>query len=352
MSWEITETTETWGGRVTNGAGAGAAWGATEKTWSARRRTREILESEPVAPRLSRRERILRSFIAGRLGAFYFLFTNFVSFLFLLLVCIANRFATTTVFALLSVDINPNYNLTRSFEIYRADNYTSFNPKTQQNEMPRYLYLAFSGVCNVFENNGSDHTAYSRYCTQKFVQPIFIPDGTWTNGSGAVRTEASREVDYDSINRMWTAAAALTILLMLYNAYNIIITLAGRYDIPWKYTWPFEILITIPAAVLVMVALTRAFQPIDGAQIPRWGVSFNKTGAGQCLGLGFFMLALLLTFVAHPVILLTVLIIIFSILVIIWTCCCGSRAARAGSRIVEEWRAPNGDLLWRREIWY
>ncbi|KAK6496360.1 hypothetical protein TWF481_002385 [Arthrobotrys musiformis] len=264
----------------------------------------------------------------SRVGAIWFCFANFVSFIFILLVFLGNIYPSTTMFAMISIDLHPQFNNTLSFEIYRADNYTGTNPLTNRTEQPRYLYLGFSGHCNIYDNNSTHFNQYSKECTKSFVQPLLLPNGTLQNGAGKIRDTATHNVNFEQVYQMWKASAAFMILVMIYNVAGIAVVCAGKYEFVFKYFWIVAILLSIPPAVLAPVALSKVYSPLNGAQIPRWGVAFNKTGAGQCLGLGFFLLAMLLTFIGHPILFIVAIVIVgFSVAIVWWafSCCSGGK---------------------------
>ncbi|EPS45625.1 hypothetical protein H072_375 [Dactylellina haptotyla CBS 200.50] len=250
--------------------------------------------------------------VKGKVGATWLCIANFVSFFLCILVFLGNVYENTSPFAMTSIDLHSRPDETLSFEVYQAENFTTFNPATSQLEQPRYLYFGFSGVCYIFQNSAANVPTYSRQCAQQFIQQLFLPNGT-LRSNGAVRPIDLRIVDYTIVNQLWQAAAALTIVIMVFNVGCIVGTCADTraYKYIIKFLWLPAIILTIPTIVLVLVCLTRIIRPLSaGSQMPDVGV-FYRTEAGYCLGLGLFILAMLLTLVANPVLMIGLLCFIF-----------------------------------------
>ncbi|KAF3165837.1 hypothetical protein TWF788_000659 [Orbilia oligospora] len=263
----------------------------------------------------------------GRIGAAWFCFANFVSFVLIFLVFLGNIYPSTTIFAMISIDLHPQFNKTLSSEIYHASNYTGTNPLTNRIEQPRYLYLGFSGYCNIYDNNSTDPNQYSKECTKSFVQPLLLPSGTLQKQNGKVRDTSTHEFNLEQAYPMWQAAAALMILIMLYNVAGIAVVCAGKYyEFAYKYLWIVSILLSIPPTVLAPLALSKAFSLLDEAQ----------TGGGQCLGSSLFFLAMFLTFVAHPVLFVVAVVIVGFAIAIAWwiisVCCRNETREEAKAR--------------------
>ncbi|KAF3138862.1 hypothetical protein TWF703_004403 [Orbilia oligospora] len=279
----------------------------------------------------------------GRIGAAWFCFANFVSFVLIFLIFLGNIYPSTTIFAMISIDLHPQFNKTLPSEIYRANNYTGTNPLTNRIEQPRYLYLGFSGYCNIYDNNSTDFNQYSKECIKSFVQPLLLPDGTFQKQNGEVRDTSTHEFNLKQAYPMWQAAAALMILIMLYNVTGIAVVCAGKYyDFAYKYLWIVSILLSIPPAVLAPLALSKVYSPLGEAQ----------TGGGQCLGLNLFFLAMLLTFVAHPVLFVVAVVIVGFAIVIVWwilSICCMNETReeeKARKKREEEERRVLGMRRW------
>ncbi|KAK6332689.1 hypothetical protein TWF730_004348 [Orbilia blumenaviensis] len=290
----------------------------------------------------------------SRIGAAWFCFANFTSFVFILLVFLGNIYPSSTIFAMISIDLHPQFNNTISFEIYRADNYTGTNPVTNRIEEPRYLYLGFSGHCNIYDNNSTDFNEYSKECTKSFPQPLILPGGTLQNGNGDIRDVSTHHVNFGQVYQMWETTAAFLALTMIYNVASIVAVCAGKYELAFRYFWIMAIFLSVPPAVLALVALSRVYSPLNGAQLPRWGVSFSKSGAGQCLGLGFFLLAMLLTFVAHPIMLAGVIVVVGSgifILYVIGRIRCSTPESRTSEEERQERREREKIGYWRQVRW-
>ncbi|KAK6345212.1 hypothetical protein TWF718_007139 [Orbilia javanica] len=255
----------------------------------------------------------------GPIGAGWFCFANLASFVFIFLVFLGNIYPSTTMFGMISIDLHPQYNKTLSLELYRADNYTGTNPLTNRIEQPRYLYLGFSGRCNIYDNNSTDPNQYSKECTASFVQPLILPGGAFQEKSGKSEDAAAYNANVEQANHMWRAIAAFMILIIIYNAASVGVVCAGKYEFAFKYLWIAAILLSVPPAVLGQLVLSKAYGPISlGPQLPELAVALNKTGAGQCLGMVFFSLAVVLTFVAHPILLLVAIVIVGIFIAIMW----------------------------------
>ncbi|KAK6522997.1 hypothetical protein TWF281_002420 [Arthrobotrys megalospora] len=263
-------------------------------------------------PHNKRSEHWVLKIMKGRIGAAWFCFANITSFVFILLVFLGNIYPSTTIFAMISIDLHPQFNDTLSLEIYRADNYTGINPLTNRIEQPRYLYLGFSGRCNVYDNNGTNVNQYSKECTKSFLQPLILPNGALQNENGERGDSYMHNINFRQVDQMWETTAAFMILTMIYNVASIVVVCIGKYELAFKYFWIMAILCSIPPAVLALDALSKVYGPLTG-------VALNKPGAGQCLGLGFFLLAMLLTFVCHPILLGVVIVVVgLCIFIVCW----------------------------------
>ncbi|KAF3935761.1 hypothetical protein ABW19_dt0210098 [Dactylella cylindrospora] len=293
----------------------------------------------------------------GPCGAFWFAFANFACFVFALLVLLANRFEKLTIFAIIPIDLHPeagfsyrgySYSSSPYSDYFTAENYTIVNPATNQLEEPRYLFISFSGVCHIFENyedSTPDYSYepdfYSKNCTAKFLQPLFIPNGTfysvidssvsnytvsnYTFNIAGLDIGLYGGIKIPEANRYWTATAALLIMLMVYNVVAIGLCSAGYwYPVCFKWFWILGVVIMIPCAILCFFAQWRLLNPFGaGLQVYQLGYSFVETGPARNLGLFFFWLAMFCVLIAHPTVLIVIVGLAVWPLALLIACCIG-----------------------------
>lgn len=238
-------------------------------------------------------------------------------------------------------------------EVYRAINYTAINPLNDQLEPPRYLFLSFTGVCHIFDNNSNDTTKYTKQCTKRFVQPLFLPEGTLTNRQGEIRSTSDLRINETQLRGLWTATAAILVVTMAYNVIIIVLLAFGNRTGGWAMnTWPIAIGLTIPTIIMSIYSLSRVLRSLDTHQYPAELMSFDPNGATECYGMLLVFLALGLTFIANPYLLFFVGCIVLIVFIKMFGCCFGCCKGSSDKEAKVKTKTKTKTVYVQDQSWY